>query len=205
MRAAAVLLVLLLLGCDGDGVDDDGRRGDDSGDRGDDDGEDDGGGDSSGPAACGELPDECFMVCPNVSLEYCVFEPYPPPPVCSEVCATGSCCDCALTDSGGREWRRTFVDCARPTCPNNIASDEDCFDCVKDWGSGASYCADGCTSDEQCIYSTNPWADEGLSLVCHPDGYCTRPCETDADCFLTVGDEYICDPSGACSFCIDCT
>jgi hypothetical protein len=203
MRAAAILIVFLSLGCDGDGVGDD-DRGENSGDRSDDDGQDDGG-DASGPAACGDLPDECLMVCPDVSLEFCVFEPYPPPPVCEELCAAGSCCDCALNDTGGREWLRSFVDCARPTCPNSIASDENCGDCVKNWGSGASYCADPCTTDDQCIYATNPWADEGLSLVCHPDGYCTRPCETDADCFLTVGDDYTCDPSGACSFCIDCT
>jgi hypothetical protein len=186
MRLPAFVIVLLVSGCDGADGGNDGGRPD--------------------PEECGPLAAECLAVCPDVNLEWCVFHPYPPPEECREVCAAGSCCDCVETDTGGREWASAgFVDCARPSCPNYIASDENCGSCLKDWGSGASYCADACASDDDCVDATNPWAQEGLSLVCHPDGYCTRPCETDTDCFLAVGQEYTCDASGACSFCVNCS
>ena len=95
--------------------------------------------------------------------------------------------------------------CGPPAeCPNYIASDESCGECTKAWGSGASYCADTCASDENCAGRVNPWAAEDLALVCHPGGYCTRPCAGDEECYLGAHDTYECDPAGACSFCLDC-
>ena len=207
MRSRAMLLGLLLLcacvpGCHDDPADpDDGPDG--SGD-GPGDGSDDGPGPAEGE--CGALPVDCQMECPSdLNLSWCAYEPYPPPEQCQEICATGSCCSCVELETNRPEWATTFIDCTRPSCPNAIASDENCGSCMKDWGSGASYCADPCTTDEECTYAENPWASIGLSLVCHPDGYCTRPCATDDECSLTGTDSYTCDPSGACSFCVDCT
>jgi hypothetical protein len=147
------------------------------------------------------------MLCPDLNLSTCAHEPYPPPPACEEICGAGSCVTCGETEPGQPRWETTYIDCASPTCPNSIASDEDCSlaSCMKDWGAGASYCADYCTSDEQCRNASNPWASRGLSLVCHPDGYCTKPCTDDDECRLTGADSETCDESGACSFCLDCT
>ncbi len=148
------------------------------------------------------------MMCPaDLNLSACAYEPYPPSGECLEVCAAGSCCSCAETEGGGHEWATTYIDCSRPSppsCPNNIASDENCGNCTKNWGAGASYCADRCETDDDCIDAENPWASSNLTLVCHPSGYCTRPCSTDRECTLSMSDSYTCDPSGACSFCVDC-
>ena len=144
------------------------------------------------------------MECPSdVNVESCALAPHPPPEECEGVCGAGSCCACVEWDTGP-EWETTFIDCAGPSCPNAIASDENCGNCMKNWGSGASYCADHCRRDEDCLHADNPWASSDLALVCHPDGYCTRPCTMDGECTLTPGDSYACGPSGACSFCVDC-
>ncbi len=86
-------------------------------------------------------------------------------------------------------------------CPNAIASDENCGPCLKHWGSGASYCASGCSADADCAGMTSAWG--GEPLVCHPDGYCTRSCTTPADCYLGDNVDYTCDDN-RCTVCIDC-
>jgi len=90
---------------------------------------------------------------------------------------------------------------AGQSCPNAIASDENCGACLKNWGSGASYCAAGCSADADCAGMTSAWGAE--TLVCHPDGYCTRTCDAAADCYLGDGVDHTCD-DGRCTVCIDC-
>jgi hypothetical protein len=122
MRSREILLPLLLLcacvpGCDEDPADPDDGRGDEA---------------EPGPGEreCGALPSACSMECPSdLNVEACAFEPYPPPEPCQEICAAGNCCSCVELEANSPEWARTFIDCARPTCPNNIASDEDCGSC----------------------------------------------------------------------------
>lgn len=167
----------------------------------------DGGDASPGVAECGPLPASCALDCDaEPGAEYCAQQSFPQSSDCGAFCYEGRCCACEDADGAGRAWSPHVIDCARPSaeCPNYIASDENCGNCTKAWGMGASYCADTCTTDEDCDGRANPWASEGAALVCHPDGYCTRACAGEDECHLTALDSNECDPAGACSFCLDC-
>lgn len=140
-------------------------------------------GDDGSANSCGPLPDSCQC---DVSD-----------------CGTASCqkpCIC----SGG-QWQPSVCEAGTPdagqSCPNAIASDENCGACVKNWGSGASYCAASCSADIDCAGMTSAWGSE--PLVCHPDGYCTGTCTTSADCYLGDNVDYSCD-DGRCTVCINC-
>lgn len=90
-------------------------------------------------------------------------------------------------------------------CVNSMATDENCPQkCFKERGLGVSYCADTCTKDPDCAGLTHAWIPGGVSLVCHQQGYCTRRCMDDTDCYIgKYTDKMKCDP--VLSVCTSCT